>query len=85
MDKTTWNPIFYVAFIPILLGALYMVICVIGGICSKEARQAAAKQKELQRQQQAEVADKAEARKRPLRTGPSFRRGKRAAEPHYLT
>lgn len=85
MEKTAWNPIFYVAFIPLLLGALYMVICVIGGICSKEARQAAAKQKELQMQQQAVVADKAEARKRPLRSGPSFRRGKRAAQPHYVS
>lgn len=80
MDKD-WNPIFYVVFIPILLGALYFIVCMIGGLCSKQARQA---QADMRREieEAAALQKAATARKRITYSGPDFRRGARS-QPHH--
>ena len=74
---TDWNPIFYVVFIPVFAGALYLVICIIGGICSKDARDRARVQR-AQHQAAYAAAQAAEespkAARRAARTGPDFLR-----------
>lgn len=74
---TDWNPIFYVVFIPVFAGALYLVICIIGGICSKEARDRARAQRAQHQAAFAEAKATAEtpkAARRAARTGPDFLR-----------
>lgn len=73
--QSDWNPIFYVVFIPVFAGALYLVVCVIGGICSREARARARAQREAH--EAAYAAAKAaeetpKAARRAARTGPDF-------------
>ena len=77
MEKE-WNPIFYVAFLPILIGAMYMVICVIGGMCSKKDRQARADHERARKEAAAVHEQATSARKRPAYSGPDFRRGARS-------
>ncbi len=75
--ENDWNPIFYVVFVPIFLGALYLILCSIGGLCSKSQRQAAAAHRQMQRDaEQAEVEQ--QSRRRRSYTGPDFRRGARS-------
>lgn len=77
MGHSDWNPIFYVVFIPILAGALYFVVCAIGGMCSKQAREAAAARRREAAESRA-ATEKAAERRRPTYTGPDFRRGGRS-------
>ncbi|GEM_PF-3523053 len=74
---TDWNPIFYVVFIPVFAGALYLVICIIGGICSKDARALARAQREKHAAAYAaakEAEETPKAARRAARTGPDFLR-----------
>lgn len=72
--QSDWNPIFYVVFIPVFAGALYLVVCIVGGVCSKEARERARAQRA--RHEAAAAAIKAAAApakaRRAARTGPDF-------------
>jgi hypothetical protein len=74
--QNDWNPIFYVVFIPVFAGALYLVICVIGGVCSREARARARAQRAQRDAALAAIqaAETPKAARRAARTGPDFLR-----------
>lgn len=79
--KNEWNPVFYVAFIPLMALAFYLIVCALGGMCSKERRDEARRQRQIISERQARDADSrsdAQKRIRPKEwpTGPGqFRRG----------